>query len=170
MAATSSDSHHAMIFEKLGFPTGELISSPADAQKFVDNRVAEGADYIKIIADVPGPDQASLNALVAAAHAKGKLAIAHAAGYTPCQMAQEAGVDVLTHAPVEKAFEIADLERMLADKRIIVSTLVLLKIAVKVMGRPGMDCSCARRTVGDMYGAGIPVLAGRMQMRCLDCL
>jgi imidazolonepropionase-like amidohydrolase len=160
MAATSPDSHHAMIFEQLGFFKSELVSNPADAKKFVDNRVAEGADYIKIIADVPGPDQPSLNALVAAAHAKGKLAIAHAAGYTPCQMAQEAGVDVLTHAPVDKALEKADLDRMLADERIIVPTPVLLKIAVKVMGRPGMDYSFARQTVGDIYRAGIPVLAG----------
>jgi hypothetical protein len=41
-----------------------LVSSPEEAVCFIDARVAENADYIKVIADVPGFDQVTLNALV----------------------------------------------------------------------------------------------------------
>jgi imidazolonepropionase-like amidohydrolase len=113
-----------------------------------------------LIAHVPGPDQASLNALVVAAHANGKLAIVHASSYTPCQMAQEAGVDVLTHAPIDRAFEEADVDRMLTDKRIIVPTLILMEMLLKTIKRPGTDYSHARETVRALYHAGVPILAG----------
>jgi imidazolonepropionase-like amidohydrolase len=159
-AATSPGSNHSKMFARVGIPESELVSNPEDAQQFVARRVSEGSDYIKIIADVPGPDQASLNALVAAAHSLGKLTIAHAARYTPCQMAQEAGVDVLTHAPIDKAFEKADIDRMVADKRIIVPTLILMQTLLKVVRRPGADYSFARETVRAMYHAGVPILAG----------
>jgi hypothetical protein len=145
----------------MGIPEHKLVANPADAQKFVARRVTEESDYINIIADVPGPDQASLNALVAAAHAQGKLTIAHASSfYTPCQMAQEAGIDVLTHVPVDKAVGKADVGRMLTNTRIIVPTLTVMKTFVKAVRRPGLDYSSAKETVTALYRAGVPILAG----------
>jgi hypothetical protein len=46
------------------FPKNELVANPEDAAKFVERRVEDGADYIKLIADEPGFDQETLNALV----------------------------------------------------------------------------------------------------------
>jgi len=49
--ATSTGSIHS------GFPhvtTANLVDTPELAIKFVEGRIAEGADYIKIVADVPG--------------------------------------------------------------------------------------------------------------------
>src|ERR1700744_2390372 len=48
-----------------GYPAGELVDGPTGAAGFVADRIAEGADYIKLIADIPGPDQETLGALVA---------------------------------------------------------------------------------------------------------
>jgi imidazolonepropionase-like amidohydrolase len=158
--ATSPGSRHSKLFAHRGIPESELVSNPEDARNFVARRVAEGSDYIKIIADVPGPDQASLNALAAAAHSHGKLVVAHATAYIPCQMAQEAGVDVLTHAPVDRAFEKADVDRMIDDKRIIVPTLTVIETLLRNVKRPGADYSHGRETVRALYRAGVPVLAG----------
>jgi len=47
-----------------GFPANELVANPVDAARFVKARIDEGVDYIKIIADEPGFDQETLNALV----------------------------------------------------------------------------------------------------------
>src|ERR1700689_4760376 len=60
-------------------PAG-LIGGPDDARQFVADRVAEGADYIKVVIGSPFADheQATIDALVAAAHERGKLAVAHA--------------------------------------------------------------------------------------------
>jgi hypothetical protein len=45
-----------------------LVANAPKVKKFVDNLVAEGGDYIKVVADVPGPDQETINALVSNAH------------------------------------------------------------------------------------------------------
>jgi cytosine/adenosine deaminase-related metal-dependent hydrolase len=53
-------------------PAG-LIGGPDEARQFVADRVAEGADYIKIVIGSPFADheQATIDALVAAAHERG---------------------------------------------------------------------------------------------------
>jgi hypothetical protein len=46
------------------FPQDELVATEEDAVRFIENRVAEDVDYIKVIADVPGFEQATLNRLI----------------------------------------------------------------------------------------------------------
>ena len=142
--------------------TDSLISNPDEAKQFVANRVAQGSDYIKIIADSPGgPDQPSLNSLVASARELGKLTVAHAPSYPAAAMAQIAGVDVLTHVPLDKPFEKEDVEKMLAENRICVPTLSMMEaIARKFDKGPGPKYEPARSSVTAMYQAGVPVLAG----------
>jgi imidazolonepropionase-like amidohydrolase len=50
-------------------------------------------------------DQATLDALVAAAHEQGMLVIAHASSAASVAKAQAAGADILTHAPLEQALD-----------------------------------------------------------------
>ena len=80
------------------------IKSADQAGQFVADRVAEGSDYIKIVIGSPGADhdQATVDALVAAAHEHGKQAVAHASSYAAVAKAQQAGVDVLTHVPLDR--------------------------------------------------------------------
>lgn len=83
----------------------ETIEAPEDAQAFVDARIAEGSDFIKIIYDDlrdgdqsrPMIDRATLEAVVEAAHRRGLMAIAHIATETQAREAIEAGVDGLAH-------------------------------------------------------------------------
>ena len=157
--ATAPGSRHSHI---PGRPKEMLVSNASEATQFVADRVAEGSDYIKIIADIPGPDQSTLNALVAAAHDHGKIAIAHAVTHKAASMAQQAKVDVLTHAPLDKPLEDADIQLMKAAACIAVPTLIMMKGTAKNLAgiRPGIDYANANTTVGVMYRAGIPVLAG----------
>ena len=78
-----------------------LIAGPDEAKRFVADRVAEGSDYIKIVVGSPFADheQATIDALVAAAHEQGKLVVAHASSVESVAKAQAAGADILTHAP-----------------------------------------------------------------------
>lgn len=46
------------------YPQDELVASEEDARKYVERRVAEKVDYLKIIADLPGFKQKTINALV----------------------------------------------------------------------------------------------------------
>jgi len=98
IGATSPGSKHSEIPI---WPKDSLVSNSSDAARFVKDRIAEGADYIKIITDIPGPDQATVNALVSNAHSNGKLNIAHVVSTASYVMAQEAKVDMITHAPLD---------------------------------------------------------------------
>ncbi len=81
------------------------IDNPDDAQDFVDARIAEGSDFIKIIWDdgtaysmpMPTLDLKTVKAVIEAAHKRGKMAIIHAATLQQCRQAIEAGVDGLAH-------------------------------------------------------------------------
>ncbi len=83
------------------------LSSPDSAQIFVDARLAEGSDYIKIVLDnggifgrkIPTLSIATVRAVVEAAHKRGRLAVAHIGSLQEAREAIEAGVDGLMHAP-----------------------------------------------------------------------
>ncbi len=87
-----------------------------DPQAFVDARIAEGSDYIKIIYDdgaayglhFPTLTRARLAAVIAAAHARDRLAIVHVGSRAEARDAIAAGADGLAHlfddAPPEPGF------------------------------------------------------------------
>ena len=83
----------------LGGPT---IIHAQDAQAFVDARLAEGSDYLKIMYEsaqghLPSIGKETLAALITAAHRRGKMALVHSTAYADAQDALESGVDGLMH-------------------------------------------------------------------------
>ena len=139
-----------------------LISGPEQAAQFVADRVAEGSDYLKIVIGNPAPshDQATLDALTAAAREHGKLTVAHASSYEAVEMAQRARVNVLTHVPLDKALDETAAARAIADGRILVPTLTMMEGAAAQFPQPGRDYDASRQSVAVMYRAGVPILAG----------
>jgi imidazolonepropionase-like amidohydrolase len=87
-----------------GFPIPTLASA-ADAQPFVDARIAEGSDYIKIIYDdgsaygihFPTLTKEQVAAVVTAAHNRKKLAVVHIGSQAGARDVIEAGADGLAH-------------------------------------------------------------------------
>ena len=78
------------------------IKSPAEAQAFVDARIAEGSDYIKIIYDdfngaFSKISPETLAAVIEAAHARGKMAVVHITFEKDARAALLAGADGLVH-------------------------------------------------------------------------
>jgi imidazolonepropionase-like amidohydrolase len=86
------------------------LDDARDAQSFVDARIAEGSDLIKIIYEdsgiygegggiLPRLPKASMKAAIDAAHARGKLAVVHAGGQVEhVRDAIEAGADGVAHS------------------------------------------------------------------------
>ncbi len=138
-----------------------LITGADQARQFVADRVAEGSDYIKIIVGNPAPshDQATLDALVAAAREHGKLSVAHASSRAAVEMAQRAGVSVLTHVPLDQALDAAAAADAVAAGRVLIPTLAMMEGVVR-QAAPGRDYAAARASVTVMYRAGVPILAG----------
>ena len=153
---TAPGSRHSHI---PSLPKEALVEDASEATDFVARRVAEGSDYIKVIADIPGPNQATLDAVVEEARRQHKLTIAHAATYEPVRMAQQAKVDVLTHVPVDKAMTQADAELMVQERRSCIPTLTMVE-AVTKSGRPGAHYIHCQDSVRAMHNAGVSILAG----------
>ena len=105
IGATSPGGHPTQMGGPFAIPT---ISGPEEAQAFVDARIAEGSDYIKIIYDdlagtfgpanaVPKPTAETLRALIKAAHVRDKLAVVHISTEQQAREAITAGADGLVH-------------------------------------------------------------------------
>jgi imidazolonepropionase-like amidohydrolase len=164
--ATTAGSSHSRL---PGWPAEEVVDGPAGAARFVTDRIAEGADYIKLIVDTPGPDQQILDALVAASHRHGKLTVAHAASTAAVDMALQAGVDMITHVPLDRPLTVCTATRILAQECAMIPTLTMMKgIADRVaaakhsQGVPaaGPSYESARDSVAALHRAGVPILAG----------
>ncbi|MGA8806639.1 MAG: amidohydrolase family protein [Thermoanaerobaculia bacterium] len=81
-----------------------------DPQAFVDARIAEGSDYIKLIVEtgeaygmkLPTLSKSDLTALIAAAHKRSKMAVVHISTLAGARDAIEAGADALVHIFADK--------------------------------------------------------------------
>ena len=141
------------------------------AHLFVAKRVAEGSDYIKIIADLPDPrnpstpglDLPSTTALVTTARQYNLLTIAHSMSPHGFNLAQAAGVDIITHAPLSKGLDGGEAEaggiaKMVADHRICIPTLTMMQGVDETRG--GGNFVHSQKAVDAMYTLGVPILAG----------
>lgn len=181
LPATAPGSLHSCI---LPLPREALLSGAEDAEQFVQRRIVEGSDYVKVIADIPGPGQDTLSAVTSAAHRHGRMVVAHASSYTPFLMALDAQVDCITHAPKDKAVTGAMVEKMRAGNVFSIPTLIMMQETTKrpplsallglllkpsvlraivssrrnAEGQPRYEN--ARDSVAAMHRAGIPILAG----------
>jgi imidazolonepropionase-like amidohydrolase len=115
----------------LSVPT---ITNASEAEKWVDARIAEGSDYIKIILEdgtiighpIPTLDRPTFDALVAAAHKRHKLAVCHVGTYQEAREAVEDGADGLMHLFVDKMPE-AGFGKFVAEHHVfVVPTLSVL--------------------------------------------
>jgi len=85
--------------------TVPTLTSPDEAQAWVDARIAEGSDYIKIIYDDasaygrhrPTLSKETMKAIIDAAHQRGKLAVVHIGDQAGAKDAILAGADGLAH-------------------------------------------------------------------------
>jgi imidazolonepropionase-like amidohydrolase len=168
-SATAPGSTHSKIPD---FPIEGILSGPDAAEAFVERRIAEGSDYIKVIADIPGPDQETLNALVLAAHDRAKMVIVHAASHATYVMGVNAGGDILTHVPLDRTLDPEVISRMAEHGQVSVPTLCMMEaiahrlIAAGIASEPGAGPSTGPAfancldSVGALHAAGVPVLAG----------
>lgn len=144
-----------------GMPAEAVLSTPEQAAPFVEKRVAEGSDYVKVVIEWPGSlDRATIDAVVAQARAHGKLSVAHASSVIAYRMAVESGVDVVTHVPRDGVVEDEIVARMAETGQVAVPTLAMMEAVVLGFAPPGDDYAFSRDSVAALHAAGVPILAG----------
>lgn len=163
LAASSPRSAHAQRLRKLPGADQALVHGVSDAEAWVSRHLDQGADFIKVVIDLPGFDQQTVEALVSAAHDRGLRVVAHASRSEAVTMAQRAGVDVLTHAPLDRPIEEPQAAELAAAGTVIVPTLTMMRGIVDnlaALGSGGLDYRAAQASVATVHAAGMPVLAG----------
>ncbi|MEV4288622.1 amidohydrolase family protein [Nonomuraea bangladeshensis] len=161
----------------LDAPEIEFVSDPAQAPAFVRARLAEGADYLKIViddgrvhgADLPAMTPDVATALTGAAHDAGLRVVAHAITASEVEIALDAGVDGLAHvwtdlAPGDPASRRL-AERARRQEVFVVTTLAYFEaitaqhVRTADCARPGSSANAAG-ALRDLHRAGVPLLAG----------
>ncbi|WP_229425449.1 CIA30 family protein [Massilia sp. Se16.2.3] len=96
------------------------ITGPEQAQAFVDERIAEGSDFIKIVMEsgygFPSLDLATAKAVIEAAHRRGKLAVVHIGTEKDARAVLEAGADGLVHLFPAASADAQGLARLAASR------------------------------------------------------
>jgi imidazolonepropionase-like amidohydrolase len=118
------------------------LTAPGEADAFVAARLAEGAEFIKIIYDdtsdayprkLPTLDEQTVAAVARAAHARGQLAVAHIGNERFARSAIAAGVDGLAHLFVGPTVS-ADFGQVAAKGGVFV--IPTLSVLYSVCGKP----------------------------------
>ena len=142
------------------------LAKGADAQAFVDERIAEGSYFIKIVMEhgfqdhkMNSLDLDTVQAVIAAAHKRGKLAVVHISTMADASAALEAGADGLVHLFNDTSIRDADLQRFVAlAKRkhaFIVPTFSVLEsvaglVAEDVINDPAAKTLLTKELVGPL--------------------
>jgi len=111
------------------------ITSPGEARAFVDARIAEGSDYIKIVYDdghtygikFATIDKPTMKAVVDAAHARQKLAVVHIGDLAGARDAIDVGANGLVHLFVDSMPDASFARLVAARKAFVIPTLSVLE-------------------------------------------
>ena len=174
------------------------ITAADSAQAWVDARIAEGSDYIKLVYDDgalfglgwPTLSYETMEAIIDASHARGKMALVHVSTAEQAMDAIRAGSDGLVHLFTDTVPSGDFIEAVRTADAFVIPTLVVLKSITGVGGgaplleeesmlpyltapsRANLAASFPARgdaverfnvplrTVAMLHEAGVPILAG----------
>jgi imidazolonepropionase-like amidohydrolase len=137
-AATPAGGHPAALVGLLFDAPLPTLDDAADAERFVDARIAERADYIKLVIEdgsmfgrsLPTLSQAMSDAVVRAAHDRGLAAVAHVHTLAAARQAVRSGVDGLVHLFLDAPADDALIEAIVGGGMFVTPTLTLLQAMV----------------------------------------
>ncbi len=141
------------------------IAGPDEAESFVQDRVDDGADYIKIVLEDLRPtlDVPTLRAVVLAAHRRGLLAVCHVSAQSWAEEAVRANVDVLVHMFGDEPASDAFIELAASRDVAIVPTLPVIE---SVFGRTSsLELAEDDRVRDNLRPAAVTNLAAQFPVR-----
>lgn len=145
-------------------PEDAVIVTADDARRHVEARMAEGADYIKGVAEAPGeggPPADALRALVEAARGHGVKTVVHAVSPGAYSIAVGSGADFVTHVPLIGGLRSEDIAAMKAAGQVAIPTVTMMEGILTtgpLAGRFPVDALL--RALTDLHTAGVGILAG----------
>ncbi|KAI0809899.1 putative hydrolase [Xylaria sp. FL0064] len=159
LPAAAPGSVHAKIVVMMDGNEDRLVANASVASKWVDEAVAWGPDFVKLIAEVPGLDQETLNILTKRSHEHGKRVACHASALEAYTQAINAGVDNIQHAPTDEPISASLARRIALAGHVATPTLTILR-AISDASPETRNYAAAEETVRRLKEAGVPIIAG----------
>jgi imidazolonepropionase-like amidohydrolase len=160
--AVAPNSTHERVFGGTGF-----VHSPSQAPDFVANVFGNGSEYIKLIAESDGFDQATHDALVQATHTLGKVSMTHAQDYASYEVAIRSKTNGIQHVPFDIPISKHMIQRIKRQGQYVTPTLNIGKIAtqnktIESIVSPGIDLTYEAGVISvqRLMRAGVTLLAG----------
>ncbi|RDW65137.1 hypothetical protein BP6252_10788 [Coleophoma cylindrospora] len=162
IGAVAPNSTHVTVFGSKG-----IVTEPSEAPEFVAHVFGNGSNYMKIISEPNGFDQAIHNALVSATHALGKVSMTHAQDLPSYEVAILSKTNGIQHVPFDTPLTEAMAQRIKQQMQYVTPTLNIGKIVtanmtVESIISPGVNLSYAAgvSSLQRLLRAGVPILAG----------
>lgn len=139
-----------------------------DGRARAEELIAQGADYIKVMVDMPAImggeliDSVVLKDMIDCAHENGVKVAAHVTTVAAAQLAVDSGADILIHIPIGEEFPVS-LAQQIVDKNVaVVPTLVMMKAFSQALiyGYTRSDYKDAEEAVRLLDSLGATILVG----------
>jgi imidazolonepropionase-like amidohydrolase len=161
-SAVAPKSTHAMLFGSQG-----SVYSPSQAPQFVADVFGNGSDYMKLISEPNGFNQATHDALVSATHALGKVSMTHAQDYGSYEVAIRSKTNGIQHVPFDIPLTEQMAQGIKQQGQYVTPTLNIGKIVagnstLETILSPGVSLvyEAGVTSVQRLMRAGVPILAG----------
>jgi len=126
---------------QMGGPPLPTIADSAEAEAFVEARIAEGSDFLKIIYDdlahlgkpLPMLSRGILSGVIAATHSRGKLAVVHIGSEEQARAAIETGAGGLVHLFAADTVSVDFAPLVARHRAFVIPTLGVLH---RICGKP----------------------------------
>ncbi|MBE1609207.1 amidohydrolase family protein [Actinopolymorpha pittospori] len=134
VSLTHPQGHPHQLRRGMGDPSWPTATRVEDVAEFVEDRLAEGADYLKVHLEdgrvlgtsLPSVAPELITAAAREAHARDRMVLAHALTVDATRQVIAAGVDGLTHLFVDGPHTADVVERIAASGAFVVPTLSML--------------------------------------------
>ncbi|MEV7239241.1 amidohydrolase family protein [Streptomyces sp. NPDC051020] len=138
---TVPDGHPHQLRRGMGDPIWPTATRPDEVPGFVADRLAEGADYLKVLVEdgrvlgtpVPRLDPEVLRAAVRSGHQRDVLVLVHTLTLEAARQAISAGADALTHLFVDQPHTTEIIEQIASCGAFVIPTLTTL---AAITGQP----------------------------------
>ncbi|KAI0426027.1 putative hydrolase [Xylaria sp. FL1042] len=159
LPAAAPGSTHGNIVVAVDGNEDRLVTNASVASQWVDEAVAWGPDFVKLIAEAPGLDQQTLNVLTERSHEHGKRVACHASALEAYTQAINAGVDDIQHSPLDNPISASLARRIALAGRVATPTLTIMR-AISDASPETRNYTAAEETVKRLKEAGVPIIAG----------
>lgn len=163
---TRPDGHPHQLLEEEGEPSWPTATSVEEVPDFVEGRIAEGADYLKVLvedghvfgADLPVLSAELITAMVREGHARDRMVLSHAMTVEAAEVSVDAGVDALTHLFSDRPHTEELIEKIATSGAFVTPTLTVI---ASITGEPaGAELATDPRVRAKLPPEWIDNLAG----------